>query len=59
MLTRRRFMTITATALALGATRAGATPRQVWAGQALGARASIRLDHPDAAAIAARAANEI
>lgn len=59
MLTRRRFVTITATVLALGASRAGASPRQVWAGQALGARASIRLDHPDAAAIAARAAEEI
>lgn len=59
MLTRRRFMTITATALALGATRAGATPQQVWTGQALGARASIWLNHPDAAAIADRAAKEI
>ncbi|MTE01052.1 FAD:protein FMN transferase [Paracoccus sp. YIM 132242] len=56
-LTRRRFLTISATAACLpGALRAA--PRH-WTGQALGARASIRLDHPDAPAITARCLAEI
>ncbi len=60
MMNRRRFLTITATAIAgLAAPAALAGPKRVWTGIALGARASIRLDHPDAEAIAARAAAEI
>lgn len=62
MMNRRRFLTITATATAiagLAAPAALAGPKRVWTGIALGARASIRLDHPDAEAIAARAAAEI
>ena len=55
---RRRFLAISAAAF--GAARpALAAPRQIWTGVALGARASIRLDHPQAEAIAARAAAEI
>ncbi|CAN7573736.1 FAD:protein FMN transferase [Rhizobium sp. LjRoot30] len=59
--TRRRLIAISA-ALALLPVAARATttasPR-LWTGQALGARASIRLDHPDAEAIAARVMKEI
>jgi len=58
MINRRRFLTITAAA-SLAAPTALAGPRRVWTGIALGARTSIRLDHPDAEAIAARAASEI
>ena len=53
-LTRRRFLTITATITATAAALPGASaagPRRHWTGQALGARTSIRLDHPDARAI--------
>src|SRR5690606_25295461 len=59
-ITRRRLMTISAALAVLpAAARAeGGTARQ-WTGQALGARASIRLDHPDGAAIAARVMAEI
>lgn len=57
MLTRRRLIAISA-AMALWPAGARATPR-IWTGQALGARASIRLDHPEARAIAARALAEI
>jgi len=57
MLTRRRLIAISAAA-ALVPLRAQATPR-LWTGQALGARASIRLDHPDGAAIAACVLAEI
>ncbi|WP_312415978.1 FAD:protein FMN transferase [Shinella sp.] len=60
-ITRRRLITISAALAFLPATaRAtskGATHQ--WTGQALGARASIRLDHPDGAAIAARVMAEI
>lgn len=56
-LTRRRFLTITAVAATLPGALAAA-PRY-WTGQALGARASIRLDHPDAPAITARCLAEI
>ena len=60
MMNRRRFLTITAAATAgLAAPAALAGPKRVWTGIALGARASIRLDHPAAGAIAARAAAEI
>ena len=55
---RRRFLAISAAVL--GATcPVMAESRQIWTGVALGARASIRLDHPQAAAIAARATAEI
>lgn len=55
-LTRRRFLTIAATA-ALAATPARALTE--WRGMALGARARILIDHPEAAAITAEAAAEI
>lgn len=58
-LTRRRFITISAVTAALPAAARAAAPQLVWTGQALGARASIRLDHPDAQAIAARVQGEI
>ncbi|MBC2836504.1 FAD:protein FMN transferase [Paragemmobacter straminiformis] len=57
MTTRRRFLMIAAAAMATGATTR-ATP-YVWHGSALGARATIRLTHPDAAEITARMAAEI
>ncbi|WP_191569435.1 FAD:protein FMN transferase [Paracoccus yeei] len=56
-LTRRRFLAISATAACLPGALSAA-PRY-WTGQALGARASIRLDHPDAPAITARCLAEI
>lgn len=60
MLNRRRFLAISAAAAAgLAAPGAPAGTRQAWTGIALGARASIRLDHPQAEAIAGRAAAEI
>ncbi len=46
-------------ALGLSAPGARAAPRHLWLGVALGARASIRLDHPQAEAIAARATAEL
>lgn len=60
MLTRRRLIAISA-ALAIlpAATRAASGNTRLWTGQALGARASIRLDHPDAEAITARVMAEI
>lgn len=58
MIPRRRFIQISAAALALSVP-ARATEMYNWQGIALGARASIRLAHPDAAAIAARAEAEI
>lgn len=58
MTTRRRFLAISAAAFALpNAARAQAI--YTWSGIALGAGATIRLAHPDAAAITARAAAEI
>ncbi len=60
-ITRRRLITISA-ALALLPATARATSKgttRQWTGQALGARASIRLDHPDGEAIAARVMAEI
>lgn len=60
MITRRRFIAISATLATLPALSARALPPgPTWTGQALGARASIRLDHPDAAAIARRVTAEI
>ena len=57
-LTRRRFIAISAVAASLP-TALAARPTEYWTGQALGARASIRLDHPDAEAITARCLAEI
>jgi thiamine biosynthesis lipoprotein len=58
MTTRRRFLAISAAAFALpNAARAQAI--YTWSGIALGAGATIRLAHPDAAAITGRAAVEI
>lgn len=57
MLNRRRFLTISAAAVALPR-RAAASPH-VWTGAAMGARATIRITHPDAVAITTRAAAEI
>ncbi|WP_099824495.1 FAD:protein FMN transferase [Oceaniglobus indicus] len=58
MTTRRRFLAISAAAIAVpGMGRA--QPIHVWQGTALGARATLRLAHPDAAAIGARVGAEI
>ncbi|KPF41523.1 thiamine biosynthesis protein ApbE [Rhizobium sp. AAP43] len=59
-MTRRRMITISA-ALALLPAVARANPQtsKLWTGQALGARASIRIDHPNSEAIAARVMAEI
>lgn len=57
-LTRRRFIAISAVAATMPAALS-ARPALHWAGQALGARASIRIDHPEAAAITARCLAEI
>ena len=59
MINRRRFIAISATIAALPGMAHGHVPGPIWVGQALGARASIRLDHPDAKAIAARVTTEI
>ncbi|MGF6177231.1 FAD:protein FMN transferase [Ensifer sp. 4252] len=60
MLTRRRLIAISAALAALPATAATHTgTARLWAGQALGARASIRLDHPNAEAIAVRVMAEV
>lgn len=58
-LTRRRFIAISAALAALPMGARAATPSLIWTGQALGARTSIRLDHPDAGAIATRVRAEI
>src|SRR5574343_1705079 len=58
MTTRRRFLMIAAAAMATGSAARAATP-YVWQGAALGARATIRLTHPQAEAITARASAEI
>lgn len=57
-LSRRRFLTISAAAALLPATLQ-ARPARHWVGQALGARAAIHIDHPDAGAITARCLAEI
>jgi thiamine biosynthesis lipoprotein len=60
MLTRRRFLTVSAATVALAPmARAGEAQVYRWTGAALGARTTIRLAHPDAPAIAGRAAAEI
>lgn len=59
-ITRRRLITISATlALLPAVTRATTQNSRIWTGQALGARTSIRIDHPDGEAIAARIATEL
>lgn len=58
-LTRRRFLTITAVAAAIPLRAHAGGPQFVRTGQALGAQASIRLDHADARAIATRVEAEI
>lgn len=58
MIHRRRFLAISAAAIAApGLGRAA--PVHTWRGVALGARATLRLAHPDADAISARVATEI
>ena len=60
---RRRFLAVTAAAGAFaGRARAQPAPLYVWEGTALGARASLRLSHPDrgaAQALIARCLLEI
>ncbi|MBU2980598.1 FAD:protein FMN transferase [Lentibacter algarum] len=58
MTTRRRFLTISAAAIALPKAL-HAEALYMWQGTALGARATLRLAHPDAEAISARVAAEI
>ncbi|MCQ0093156.1 FAD:protein FMN transferase [Roseovarius sp. M141] len=58
MTNRRRFLAISAAAIALPGALS-AQPVHTWQGTALGARATLRLAHPDAAAISARVAAEI
>lgn len=59
-LTRRRLITISAAfALLPAVTRAAPQGLKLWTGHALGARASIRIDHPDAEAVVARVLAEI
>ncbi|CAN7605006.1 FAD:protein FMN transferase [Rhizobium sp. LjRoot98] len=60
MLTRRRLLAISAVMAALpAAAHAKTGASRLWTGQALGARASIRLDHPEAEAITTRVVAEI
>lgn len=59
ILNRRRFLTISAVAACLPAGLSAHPGTGHWVGQSLGARASIRLDHPDATAITARCLAEI
>lgn len=59
-ITRRRLITISAAFAMLPApSRATTLGSRLWTGQALGARASIRIEHPDGEAIAARVRAEI
>lgn len=58
MLTRRRFLAISAAVAGLPAAARGAEAF-LWQGVALGARATIRLTHPEAPAITRRAMAEI
>ncbi len=58
MTTRRRFLAISAAAIALPRALQ-ADQIYTWQGTALGARATLRFAHPDAEAIAARVAAEI
>lgn len=59
MLNRRRFLTIAAAAAGLAPLGARAGQVHVETGIALGARVTLRLAHPDAPALAARAMGEI
>jgi thiamine biosynthesis lipoprotein len=58
-LTRRRFLAVSATMALAGAASAGALPVRRFQGVALGAGASLRLAHPEAAGIAARVWAEV
>ena len=58
MTSRRRFLAISAAAFALPG-QGHAQPVYTWQGVALGARAALRLAHPDAKKISARVATEI
>lgn len=58
-ITRRRFIAISAAFALLPAAARAATPSHFWTGQAMGARASIRIEHPEAEAIVARVMAEI
>ncbi len=58
MTNRRRFLAISAAAIALPGL-SHAAPVYTWQGVALGARATLRLAHPEAKAISARVAAEI
>lgn len=59
MITRRRFIAISAALAALPGPVAARPVPQLRTGQAMGAQASLRIDHPQAGAIAARAFAEI
>lgn len=59
MISRRRFIAISASLAALPSVARPAPAARLWTGQALGARTSIRLAHPDAPAITARCLAEI
>ena len=59
MLTRRRFIAISAALAALPQIGHAAPAPRLRAGQALGAQVSIRIAHPDGDAIAARVLSEI
>lgn len=56
---RRRFLTISAAAVALGGGPARALPLTTWQGIAMGAGATIALAHPEASALIAEARAEI
>ncbi|MBP2562379.1 thiamine biosynthesis lipoprotein [Neorhizobium galegae] len=59
-ITRRRLITISAAfAMLPAAAHASMRTSRLWTGQALGARASIRIDHPDGEAISRRVMAEI
>ena len=58
MTPRRRFLAISAAAM-ISPSLGSAQPIYTWQGAALGARATLRLAHPDAQAISARVAAEI
>ena len=60
-ISRRRAITIFAAVMVIPGSAMGEPdlPMHTWKGQALGARATLRLAHPDAAKISARVASEI
>lgn len=59
LISRRRFLVISAALTLAPAMGRAERARHYWSGQALGARASIRIDHPQAEAIVARCLSEI